>query len=173
MACIQWYGVFWWNFFFDAKWVGFHSVSKSVSTEPNYGILVSNFMLPINILILFLYSFQHIYILQRNLENVWSWTSIILILENLITSCDVSGAGLRRTLVYSVKCPICMQMEMGPKIGLCQIPLWTESVKFCQRSNPCCIHKWLSVARSDPCAYVLWLLTRACQPQKLYPEIFY
>ena len=35
-------------FFFDAKRVGFHSVIKYVSTEPNHGILVSNFMLPIN-----------------------------------------------------------------------------------------------------------------------------
>ena len=78
-----------------------------------------------------------------------------------------------RTLVYSVKCPVHVRTEMGLKIGLCLIPLRTESVKFRRRSDPFCVHKWPSVASFDPCAYVLWLLTRACQPQKLYPEIFY
>ena len=77
--------------------------------------------------------------------------------------------GICRTLVYSVKCPIHMWMEMGPKISLCPIPLQMESMKFHQRSDPFCVHKWLSVARSDPCAYILWLLTnlRSCIPKIL------
>ena len=54
----------------------------------------------------------------------------------------VVNVALDRTLVYSVKCPICMQMEMGPRISLCLIPLWMESMKFGQRSNPCWLHKW-------------------------------
>ena len=40
------YGAFRWYFFLMLSELV--SVSKSVSTEPNHGILVSNFMLPIN-----------------------------------------------------------------------------------------------------------------------------
>jgi hypothetical protein len=49
-----------------------------------------------------------------------------------------------RTLVYSDICLIRMQTEMGPKIGLCPIPLRTERVKFSPRSDPFWVHKWLA-----------------------------
>jgi len=59
-------------------------------------------------------------------------------------------------LIYSDICPICMRTEMGPKIGLCPIPLQMESMKFGRRSNPFWVHKWPvgSEVQSHMCMFV-------------------
>ena len=80
---------------------------------------------------------------------------------------------LGRTLLYADICLIHMQMEMGPKIGWCPIPLWMESIKFGQRSNPFWVHKWPIGGEVWSRCIHLWLLTRSCQPWKLYLEIFF